>query len=371
MSSTYTAKIKKMEYVDYLPTPFRLMVPLVSKRQLVVDINSSHNYADNFPILEKLENFKIYWENFSDKVAKSSLIRDARSIHKSKLLTNVQSSIATSWFSFANAIDSLDFVANTITTVPRYVIRMWPIDFSFIELDEEDKKLLRYFDLILVPPTTNLWEDFLRKTEDILDTNIHPYISDLTEIREITNYKSKNGTFQTDTEVLNLTAKMLGLNMREDLLKALNFDRLAAVVPLLGQFHTINSTDDFIKIIEIVIGSRVLLTHLYSNDYINFNEYNEHTEAKLLALDKLGTDSLFKTTHVNLFVQYNNEVRAIADIIKIPIGSSILDIVKLYLPINLVLKNFGLYIELDTLESAPTFSFLGTIGEIHGTICIK
>lgn len=120
---------------------------------------------------------------------------------------------------------------------------------------------------------------------------------------------------------------------------------------MLGQFYEISSTDDFVKIIELVISSQVLIEHLYSKDYINFKSLDD-IDGPLIADDSSENMRWFKTTHVNLFVEYNG-AKYLADSITAPLGSSVRDIFNLYLPINLVLKNFGLYVELNTVDTAP------------------
>jgi hypothetical protein len=254
-----TVDVSKVKFKDYLPTPLKLLTPLTSKRQLVVDIENSSTYLDSFPVLEKLDNFDELWSAFYQKVSQTV----------PTLPVQQYGDFISKWSQFYTQIQGLTFTANTITTAPRTIINMWPLDFSFMkDLDYKDQRLLEYFDSILTPSTNNMWQDLFDSTEHIFDQYVTPYIDTLGSLREI-KYDYTNSE-STDAEVINLTAKMQGLNLRDELLDAIGPQRLAAIIPMLGQFYEINCTDDFVKIIEMIISSRVLLEHLYTKDYINF-----------------------------------------------------------------------------------------------------
>ena len=357
MTYNYEATVHPVKFKDYLPTPLKLLTPLTAKRQLVQDIQNSATYLDSFPVLEKLDDFDELWSNFYTKV----------SLAVPTLSVQQYGDFISNWNLFHTQIASLTFTANTITTVPRAVIAMWPLDFSFIELDYKDKRLLEYFDAILTPSTNNMWQDLFDSTEHIFDQYVTPYINSLGNLREI-KADNRDGSV-TDAEVLNLTAKMEGLNLRDELLNAIGPQRLAAIIPMLGQFYEINCTDDFVKIIELIISSRVLLEHLFTKDYINFVTQDK-VDGSYIYEESPDNRLWFKTTHINLYVEYNG-VKYLADAITAPLGSSVMDIINLYMPLNLVVKRFGFFIKLDTVETAPSIYFSGAVTAVNGNKTIK
>ena len=351
----YYADVKRVAFKDYLPTPLKSMTPLTAKRQLVSDIQSSSKYLEDFPILERLEDFDTLWADFVAKVSSAA----------PNLPEDQYAEFSSKWSFFYTQISNLKFEADTITTVPKALINLWPIDFSFLDLTYKDKRLLEYFDLILKPSTNTVWQDLFDSTEEVFDKYVTGYIKSLSELREIKHVHYNDQVQTTDTEIINLTAKMLGLNLRDELLDAIGPERLAALIPMLGQFYEINSTEDFVKIIELVISSRVLIEHLYSKDYINFKT-KDQVDGPFIYEDSKENLRWFKTTHINLFVEYNG-VKYLTDTVTAPLGSSVMDIVKLYMPINLVVKNFGLFLELNTVDTAPSVYFCGTVDSVRGT----
>jgi hypothetical protein len=64
----HVANVSKIGFSKYLPNPLRTLTPRIPKRQLVVDIENSTKYMDNFPILERLDNFNALWDDFVARV---------------------------------------------------------------------------------------------------------------------------------------------------------------------------------------------------------------------------------------------------------------------------------------------------------------
>lgn len=327
---------------NYLPNTLRNMAKLTPKRQLVLDVEQSSIYQDEFPILSKQKDFGRLWHTFSSFVV----------LHIGEY-KNDKIEFASDWNQFFIEIDSrqLQFEdQNSITTIPRKVMLQWEAlkdRLSSIGLPYEISLFFDYLNSILSPSKQNTWEDFADTVESVLDDYIHPHILTQSTIREI--------TADSDTQVINLTARMLGLNFRDELLNAFGKDRIAAIIPILGTTYQIANTDDFIKLVELTIGSTVLIEHLYSIDYINFKTYDQmlHKSGKMQH-EESDTNDWFKTTHVNLFVEYSN-AKYLSASINAKLGTTLLEVIEHFIPANLVLKNFGLSYAVNTVDNAPGF----------------
>jgi hypothetical protein len=104
---------------------------------------------------------------------------------------------------------------------------------------------------------------------------------------------------------------------------------------------------------------------LYTKDYINFVTQDK-VDGSYIYEESADTRQWFKTTHINLYVEYGG-IKYLADYLTASVGSAVSDIVNLYMPVNLVLRNFGMYLELNTVDTAPALYFCGTIDSIAGT----
>lgn len=341
----------RIQFNQYLPNPLRNMAKLTARRQLVADIEQSSFYLSDFPILDKHPDFEKRWQKLALLVEENAFV-----LFPGKDIA----AFLSDWNLFRIEIESRKaaFISNDLTTIPRTVMAQWQaLDLTFLlpVLEFEDQQFLEYLNQVLSPSSANLWEDFADTIESVMDAYIHPHIQTLASMREV--------TVDSDSQVINLTARMLGFNFRDELLDAFGKERVAAIIPLIGEAYQIASTDDFIKLIELVIGSRVLMEHLYSKDYINFKTYEQMLAKKgtLLREDSESND-WFKTTHVNLYVEYGS-ARYLATKINATLGTTLLEVIEHFLPANLVLKNFGLKYAINTPEDAPGFFFTSEFGQ--------
>lgn len=323
------------------------MAGVISQRQLVADIEDSTIYLRDFPILEKNENFQSLWVSFSNKVA----------AHYDKAENPEE--FLSSWNVFRVEVDSRQksFYEPELLTVPRELMSMWQsfdLSFVFPYLHYTETDFLEYLNRVLAPKRTNLWEDFADTFETLMDDYVSDHIDDLASIRNVSK--------DSDPQVINLTARMLGFNFRDEILEAVGKDRIAAIIPMIGEFYTVANTDDFIRLIELTVGANVLLEHLYTNDYVNFKTFEQMSQkkGKLLDENSKGKD-WFKTTHINIYVEYGN-AKYLATKIAAPLSDTLIEIIEQFIPANLVLKNFGLRYTLNSPETAPNVFFSGARG---------
>lgn len=335
-------------YRNLLATPLRSLVPLTAQRQLVADIEKSGKYLDSFPVLERLEDFDFYWTRFSNKIQNAS--------SAIKLLPlQQQADFINAWNQLEEGITLIDF--SGFPLVSRRLMQVWPIDFTNIpiKLDEYDQHLITYLDRILTPSQANLWQDLFDQSEKLLDRYVSSRKAELEHLRDLNKQES--------AEVIKLSAKMVGLNLRDDLLSALGPDRLKAIVPLVSQFYKLTHTDDFIKIIELVLCSQVLLHHLYSNNYVTFKSFQDISVSELLG-KKTGNEAWFKTTHINLYIEYSHVQQLILQVDT----ASLVDLVLSVLPIHLVIHQLGFYYE---FKEPPGFQLAADLGAIKGRFFLK
>lgn len=343
----YTANIRKFNFKDYLPTPLK-KAPLTEYKQLIQDIQGSSRFVNSFPILNKIDNFHQKWLTVRSKVLSAT----------NNLTTLPYENFDVLWKILDDELIVLDLESDGILTVSSDVLSVWPLDLSFAKLSIEDSILIDYLDQTLNPRITNIWEDLLDSTQEVYQSSIINKTKDLVNVR--------NTDYDSDSQTINLTARLLGLSSRKEILEAIGYNRIRALLPMLGNFHEISGTDNFIKLIELVIASNVLLEHLYSKDYINFKKYIDTDLGPKLDEDSNLNQKWFKTTHINLYVEYE-KAKYLSEKITAPLGSTVLEIVEKFLPINLVFKNFGLYYEVDSTNLAPQFYFCGSLDSIYQT----
>lgn len=347
MNSLNIEKIA-FHYRDLLATPLRSLVPLTAQRQLVADIEKSGKYQESFPVLERLEDFDFYWARLVAKVQNAS-----PAIKKMPL--QQQADFISAWHLLEAGIAQIDFTGFPL--VSRSTMKLWPIDFKQVPvtLDEYDHHVLTYLDRILTPSQLNLWQDLLDQSEKMLDQYVSSSKTDLENLRDLTKQESP--------EVIKLSAKMVGLNLRDDLLTALGSDRLRALIPMVSQFYKLAHTDEFIKLIELVLCSNVLLNHLYSNNYITFKSYHNISVSELLG-KKSSNTAWFKTTHVNLYIEYEHVQQLVMQVE----SSSFIDLILSVLPIHLVLHQLGFYYE---FKEQPFIYFASDLSAIQGRLSLR
>jgi hypothetical protein len=71
-----------------------------------------------------------------------------------------------------------------------------------------------------------------------------------------------------------------------------------------------------------------------------------------------------------LYVEYGG-IKYLADSLTASVGSAVSDIVNLYMPLNLVVKHFGFYLNLTTVETAPSIYFSGAVTAVKGYKTIR
>lgn len=346
----------KPKYKDYLPTPLRTLTPLTERRQLVLDIEASGKYVDDLPILESYPEFLQGWQLLIDNMNRSLPLS----------LAVASAEFQNGWHLFHPLVSAIDF-DQRIPKVSRDAVRAWP-DISLglnslrvshaIIFSYEELQAIAYLDRVLNPNTNNVWEDLL----DSMETVFAPIDNSITKLSGLRNIDASYNVEtleveELDKDTVNLTARLVGLNLRTEILDALGKEKVAQLIPMVGQFYRVRGTDDFITLIELVLSSKVILQHLYSRDYTNFKTYDEMMSSP----PSTANDNFwFKTTHINLYVEYN-EVKHLATSLKAGLGQSVLDIVESFIPLHAVLNRVGFTVELNK-EDAPSLNLGASIG---------
>lgn len=339
-----------VKFSDYLPNPLKNMAGLTEQVRLVKDIDDSSHYAKDFPILDKREDFLEMWELVSANISENYALTE-----DPELFLSHWNFFQMQMYSNIQAFTTLD----ELTTVPRTLTERWAELYPQLRpitstLHFTEVEFLDYLNTVLNPSKKNLWEDFTDTLEDVYQD----YVLDQTE--ELANIRSIGA--ETDAKVINLTARMLGFNFRDEVLDAIGKERVAALIPMVGQFYEVASSDDFIKLIEMTVGAKVIMEHLYSKDYVNFKTKEEYLLRKATALTEESKENdWFKTTHINLYIEYGKS-RYLATKISAPLRDTLMEIIEHFIPANLVLKNFGLTYQLNAVEDAPSVYFSAAIG---------
>lgn len=139
----------------------------------------------------------------------------------------------------------------------------------------------------LLPPILQskpTWVDMTDVFGRVMDTNVEQMIGDLERLRNI--------SADTDSGILNATARLLGFDLSQDVLN-LNADNLVKVVSQLSLYPDQNGTELFVKFVSLVLNSETKVTYLWTKDYVNF--YPKPLGKTL----ELG-GNWFKTTHIEL-----------------------------------------------------------------------
>lgn len=132
--------------------------------------------------------------------------------------------------------------------------------------------------------TNQVWVDMADVFGQVLLQNVEDPIAQLETLRNISQ--------KSDPELLNLTARLLGFDVSQDILN-LNADNLTKVVSQLSHYQDQNGTEIFNNFIDLVLNSRTEIVALFTKDYVNF--LTKVPSGERLLIDG-GT--WFKTTHV-------------------------------------------------------------------------
>lgn len=198
----------------------------------------------------------------------------------------------------------------------------------------------------LVPPrfiNKPVWYDFLSALSDVLQDEIRNPISELEDIRHITE--------ETDPEIIKQSLNLLGFDLPVDLVRH-NTDRLSRAVYMLTLFCERAGTYDFEKAISFVLGREISVTRLFTKDYVSFFE---QPNGPML---KDGGD-WYQSTHISLGMSIENQDYRIITTENKTITERLVDAFYEFAPVNLVVHDFY-YI----LTVKITLYFSGRIGQI-------
>lgn len=197
--------------------------------------------------------------------------------------------------------------------------------------------------------TNNLWEDFTDAMDRVLSTEVERHTESLVNIRELSPDRvgldglreSVSGEYRppADNEVL-LTASMLGYELEADLLNSEGVRNLLSGLHELPRFQSVCSSDNFVRLIEFLIGCKMTLTHLWTHDYINFYPMSQGS----LLVSETGNPA-FKTTHVDVAIDYSSGCKLL-DTQKRSLADALTKILDVYAPINLVFRQITLDFDL-------------------------
>ena len=174
--------------------------------------------------------------------------------------------------------------------------------------------------------------------DNVFGPNIDFPISQLTNIRSLTQ--------QDDIELRRSTLRMLGYDVTRDFI-TLN-DNISQLPGYMFSLYYENAhSDDFWRFISYVLGRQVVVTELYTNDYVSFYEVPYGT------LNINGGD-WWKTTKVDVTVDIDGLGSRLITGPGETFQDRILELFYEYAPINLVVRNFLFSLTLNT-----TISFVG------------
>lgn len=169
-----------------------------------------------------------------------------------------------------------------------------------------------------------VWVDLVAAMDAVNQANVESPIMQLAEIRYL-----EPGV---EEPVLRETARMLGFDVSQDVL-SLNAENLTKIVTQLPQYPDQNSTEAFIKFVDLIMNSVSDVIYLWTKDYVNF--YPQPDGPTIM---DQPPGKWFKTTHIVLNIELlQRESLLIGE------GQSlygrVLDIFYNFAPIALVIKD--------------------------------
>lgn len=132
--------------------------------------------------------------------------------------------------------------------------------------------------------TKPTWVDMMEVFQRVMDVNVEGPIAALEVLRHITP--------DTDTGVLNSTARLLGFDLTQDVLN-LSSDNLSKLVSQLSLYPDQNGTELFVKFIDLLLNALTEIDYLWTKDYVNFYKVPKGPLVK-------DGGVWFKVTHIDL-----------------------------------------------------------------------
>ncbi len=174
------------------------------------------------------------------------------------------------------------------------------------------------------------WADMMDVFARVIEINVEGPIEQLEAIRSV--------NAQTDTGVLNNTARLLGFDLSQDVLN-LNADNLTKVVSQLSLYPDQNGTKLFVKFVDLVLNSVTELEYLWTKDYVNFYPVPGGATIK-------ENGPWFKTTHIRLNLALQS-----LDTLTLDAGMTLhkrtLDLFSSFAPVALVIETMDFVIRFD------------------------
>ena len=178
-----------------------------------------------------------------------------------------------------------------------------------------------------------MWQDFLEALADFYQTQVREPMEGLREIRNITE--------TTDPNVVLLTLRDLGIDTPLDLI--LNPERLMKSVYMIPLVYQHSGLDSMWRVIEFILGRRMSVTPLWTEDYIDF--YPEPFGPK-----RVDGGTWYKTTHVNLTMQtVGSDARIILPRNQ-TLKDRLLSAFYSYAPVNLVIDKFAFTVDVESSD---------------------
>lgn len=143
-------------------------------------------------------------------------------------------------------------------------------------------------DILKENPT---WSSLMKIIGDYTDQNVTQYIRQLEDIRRITQ--------ATDDDIVDESLRTLGFDIHRDFLES-NGKNIRRAFYQVGKYFMINGNKDYKYFIEFLMGRKVDVQNLYTQDYINFYP-------SPLGNLKIDGGTWYSTSHVDLTVD-NHEL---------------------------------------------------------------
>jgi hypothetical protein len=144
------------------------------------------------------------------------------------------------------------------------------------------------FNDLLIPElkTSDKWQDFADAVSHVFSINVDNPVEQIENLRFLLPTQGN--------EELQKTARLLGFDLTQDVLE-LSTSNMSKLVTQLALYYDKSGTDLFTKFIDLVLNAETEITHLYTDDYVNF------VRQPLGPLITQG-GTWYKTTHVELAV---------------------------------------------------------------------
>ena len=198
-----------------------------------------------------------------------------------------------------------------------------------------------------------MWGSFLSALQEFYQETVRAPLQQLQEIRDI--------KASTDINFVKQTLADAGINLPPDMI--VNPERLYNSVYMVPLIHEISGLESAYRMISYILGRRIVVSTLYTEDYVNFYE----TPYGPLRIDG-GT--WYKTTHINLEMQMVGSDSSL----NLPTGVTLKDrfLSAFYemAPINIVVDQFYFVIEVENKED---FGLQGVVYKqpVRRLICDK